>query len=609
MSKLEEFINLLLKDKLITAEKLAGVKKLPEYSVNPESALIKSGLIDIEDLTKAKAKVYNLNYYSLVGVKISDEVLNLIPAEVAENYKVICFEAAQGKMKVGSADPENFKAVEVVDFLARKENLQPEYFLISVLSFKNAFKQYKTLDEKKPRSLESKTEGEVLNSANIINQYETLSNEVSLALKNKEEEEALERTNKKYDKVEVEEIIKSAPVSKIVSVIIRHAVEGRASDIHIEPLQNESRVRYRIDGILHTSLILPKSVHNAIVGRIKVLASLKLDETRMSQDGRIRVNINNKDIDLRISIMPLLNQEKVVIRVLDITMGAPTLEQLGFIGANLKIVKKNLAKTDGMFLITGPTGSGKSTTLFSILTSLNKEDINISTLEDPVEYFVRGINQSQVRPEIGFTFAAGLRSLLRQDPDVLMVGEIRDNETAELAIHASLTGHFVMSTLHTNDVLGAIPRLLDMAVEPFLLGSTLNIVLAQRLGRKICEYCKTEYELPAEIVADIKKELASTPPVVINEMVPNFDIKKIKFYKGKGCAHCGATGYTGRIALAEVLDVNDKIKEIIINKQINLTLADLIKNQNFITMKQDGIIKVLLGLTTIEEVLRTIHVN
>ncbi|MBI2459628.1 MAG: type II/IV secretion system protein [Parcubacteria group bacterium] len=580
MSKTEELINLLAQDKIITAEQLVGLKKLPEYKANPEAALIKSNLIDLEDLTKFKAKVYNFNYRGLIGAKISDQALNLIPAEVAENYKIVCFEAAQGKMRVGLVDPENFKAIEAIDFLAKEENLQPEYFLISALSFETALRHYKTLGK-----------------------------EVSQALKTKAEEETLERVERKINQAEVEEITKSAPISKIVSVIIRHAVEGRASDIHIEPMQNESRVRYRVDGILHNSLVLPKSVHGAIVGRIKVLANLKLDETRMPQDGRIRVNINNKDIDLRISILPLLNEEKVVMRILDVTKGAPTLEQLGFMGAGLKVIKKSLTKTDGMFLITGPTGSGKSTTLFSVLTSLNEEGINISTLEDPVEYFVRGVNQSQVRPEIGFTFASGLRSLLRQDPDIVMVGEIRDNETAELGIHASLTGHFVLSTLHTNDALGAIPRLLDMAVEPFLLGSTLNIVLAQRLGRKICQYCKTEHKLPEDVITDIKKELAITPPAAIKEMMPDFDLKKMKFYKGRGCTRCGLTGYIGRIALAEVLDINDKIKEIIMNNKANLTVDDLVKNQNFITMKQDGIIKVLLGLTTMEEVLRTIHVN
>ena len=579
MNKFDELADLLVQNKLITAEQLIEIKKQPDYNINPEEALIKSGLVDVEELTKTKAKVYNLEYRFLVGVNILDEVLNLIPAEVAENYKIVCLDAAKGKMGVGIVDPENFKAIEAIDFLAKEENLQPEYFLISSVSLESALKHYKTLGK-----------------------------EVSRALKSKAEEEALERIEKKPEQAEVEEITKSAPVSKIVSVIIRHAVEGRASDIHIEPAQNESRVRYRIDGILYTSLILPKSVHNAIVGRVKVLANLKLDETRIPQDGRISTSVNNKDIDLRISIMPLLAEEKVVMRILDVSRGAPTLEKLGFMGMGYNTIKKNLKKTDGLFLVTGPTGSGKSTTLFSILADLNKEGINISTLEDPVEYFIKGVNQSQIRPEIGFTFASGLRSLLRQDPDILMVGEIRDNETAELGIHASLTGQFVLSTLHTNDALGAIPRLLDMKVEPFLLGSTLNIILAQRLGRKICEHCKVEYKLAEAIVADIKKELAAAAPAVVKEMLPGYDFKKIKFYKGQGCVHCGATGYAGRIALAEVLDVNDKIKEIIMNNKFNLTVDELIKNQNFITMKQDGIIKVLLGLTTMEEVLRTIHV-
>ncbi len=579
MGKTEELIELLVQNKLITKERLEQIAKQPAFNINPEEAIVKDGLIDIENLIKFKAKVYGFNYKSLLDFKIADQVLNTIPLEVAENYKIICFEISEKKMRVGVVDPENFKAIEAIDFLAKEQNLRPEYYLISSLSLENALKHYKTLGK-----------------------------EVSSALKTKAAEDAEEKSKKKSKAEEVEEITKSAPVSKIVSVIIRHAVEGRASDIHIEPMQNESRVRYRIDGILHTSLILPKNVHNAIIGRIKVLADLKLDETRMPQDGRIRVSINNKDIDLRISILPLMDNEKVVMRILDVTRGAPTLEDLGFMGRGLKVISESLKKTDGMFLVTGPTGSGKSTTLFSILTSLNQEGINISTLEDPVEYFVKGVNQSQVKPEIGFTFASGLRSLLRQDPDIIMVGEIRDNETAELGIHASLTGHFVLSTLHTNDALGAIPRLLDMKVEPFLLGSTLNIVLAQRLARKICEHCKVEYKLPDDIVADIKKQLSITPPAVINEMLPNFDIKKIKFYKGAGCARCGSTGYSGRVALVEVLDVNNQIKELIMENKKNLTLEDLVKNQNFITMKQDGVIKVLLSLTTMEEVLRTIHV-
>jgi len=577
-NKSAELISLLIKNKAVDQVELEKIRELPEFSDRPEEALISQGLVDAEVLAETKAKVYKLSYKNLLDFKIPDQVLNLIPLEVAENYQIICFEIGGGKMKFGMVDPENFKAIEAMDFLAKEEKLTPEISLISVASLANALRHYKTL-----------------------------SKEVSKALKSKAEEEAQEQAGKKIKAEEVEEITKSAPVSKIVSVIIRHAVEGRASDIHIEPMAKESRVRYRIDGILHTSLVLPKSVHSAIIGRIKVLADLKLDETRMPQDGRIRVSINDKEIDLRISVLPLLDDEKVVMRILDVTRGAPTLEDLGFMGPGLKVIKKNLKMTDGLFLITGPTGSGKSTTLFSVLTSLNEEGINISTLEDPVEYFIKGVNQSQVRPEIGFTFASGLRSLLRQDPDIIMVGEIRDNETAELGIHASLTGHFVLSTLHTNDALGAIPRLLDMKVEPFLLGSTLNVVLAQRLARKICEHCKEEQRLPVEIIESVRQELAITPKAVIEQMLPDFDFKKIKFYKGKGCSRCGFTGYRGRVALTEVLDVNDKIKEVVMDNKKNLTLDDLVKNQNFITMKQDGIIKVLMGLTTMEEIMRTVN--
>lgn len=572
-------MNLLVQNKIITASALAELEKQPSFMANPEETIINNGLVDVEELTQLKAKIYGLKYYNLLDSKISDETLNSIPREVAENYKIICFEIASKQMKVGVLDPENFKAFEAIDFLAKKQNLQPEYFLISILSFDQALKHYNTLGK-----------------------------EVSGALRLKAEEDAAGQTKSKLKEEEVEEITKTAPVSQIVSVIIRHAVEGRASDIHIEPMQKESRVRYRIDGILHTSLILPRTVHDAIVGRIKVLANLKLDETRRPQDGRIRVNANNQEIDLRISVLPLLDEEKIVMRILDVTRGAPTLEDLGFMGPGLKVIKDNLEKTDGLFLVTGPTGSGKSTTIFSLLTSLNKEGINISTLEDPVEYYIKGVNQSQVRPEIGFTFATGLRSLLRQDPDIIMVGEIRDNETAELAIHAGLTGHFVLSTLHTNDAIGAIPRLLDMKAEPFLLGSTLNIVVAQRLARKICDHCKVEQKMPQEMVETVKKELAITPTAVIEQMLPNHDAGKMKFYKGNGCARCGATGYMGRVALAEIIDVNDKIKQFIMDNKTNLTVDYLVKDQNFITMKQDGFIKVLLGLTTMEEVFRTVGV-
>jgi len=406
-------------------------------------------------------------------------------------------------------------------------------------------------------------------------------------------------------------VTKAAPVSKIVSVILKHAVEGGASDIHIEPFKKESRVRYRIDGILNTSLVLPISVHNSIVARIKVLANLKLDETRVPQDGRIRVNFNKKRIDFRVSILPLIETEKVVMRILDVSKGAPTLEDLGYEGRSLKIIKNNIQRSDGMFLVTGPTGSGKYTTLFAALSILNEESINISTLEDPVEYYLDGANQSQIRNEVGFTFATGLRSLLRQDPDVIMVGEIRDSETAELAIHAALTGHMVLSTLHTNDAIGTIPRLIDMHVEPFLLASTLNGILAQRLVRRICNYCKIEEEINEEIRADIIKEVKKMYDVVDDETKKLFDETILsegsgskKVSRGKGCARCGDSGYKGRISIGEVLDVDDDIRSIIANKKELNYNSDILKKQRFITIKQDGIIKVLRGITSIEEILR-----
>jgi type IV pilus assembly protein PilB len=480
-------------------------------------------------------------------------------------------------MKIGIVDPENYKAMEAGEFISKKGGLKTAYYLISEISFKNAYNQYKGLNREIKSALEIKNQ----------------------------EDETKEKTKKDEEGLEFEEVIKSAPVAKIVTVIMKHAVEGRASDIHIEPLANETRIRYRIDGILNTSLTLPKHVHNSIVGRIKVLANLKLDETRIPQDGRIRESFAGKEIDFRISILPLLNDEKIVMRILDISRGAPNLEDLGFMGHGLSVIKKNTKKTDGMFLVTGPTGSGKSTTLFSILNRINRDGINISTLEDPVEYFIKGVNQAQVRPEVGFTFASGLRSLLRQDPDIIMVGEIRDSDTAELAVHASLTGHFVLSTLHTNDAIGAIPRLMDMKVEPFLLGSTLSTIVAQRLVRKICEHCRTEIKLKKDALPDFRKSISEVSKEIISSEFGEVDYDNLVIFKGEGCPRCGNTGYYGRVAIAEILDVTHHIKETIINGNAkNLTSKDIKAHQKYITLSEDGILKVLKGLTTYEEVLR-----
>ncbi|MCX6796622.1 MAG: GspE/PulE family protein [Candidatus Falkowbacteria bacterium] len=579
MSKQKKILELLLKKNVISSDQAVAVlNEIKKEEKSIEELLLEKKISNSENLAQVKAEAYGLPYLNLTETEIGENTLNIIPHQVAENYKIICFEKINQAIKVGLTDPENFKAIEAVDFLAKEQGLIVEYFLISKESFKAAAKQYKSIAE-----------------------------ELSTALKTRAAEELQDlSTVEEREEVESAEITKSAPVAKIVSVIIRHAIEGGASDIHIEPLEKETRVRYRIDGILHTSLILPHSVHAAIVARIKVMANLKLDESRLPQDGRIRLLTNDKEYDFRVSIMPLFGAEKVVMRILDTSKKAPTLEDLGYQGIQLEVIRRNLQKTEGMLLATGPTGSGKSTTLFSMLNTLNKEGVNIATLEDPVEYQIKGVNQSQVRPTIGFNFSSGLRSMLRQDPDVIMVGEIRDEETAELAVHSALTGHFVLSTLHTNSAASAITRLVDMKVEPFLLGSTLHTVIAQRLARKICANCKIESKMPAPMLKEISAEVKNVGSDYIKTIISDFNPDKLIFYSGKGCPRCGNTGYAGRVALVEVLDINEAIKEIIFSGKKYLSMEEIKNSQKFVTIRQDGIIKVLEGLTTMQEILRVI---
>jgi len=528
-------------------------------------------LISDEDWAQTKGIFYDLEYSNLIGRKIESEILNILPEDLSENYQMVVFNKEGNNIEAGLVDPTNFKAIEALNYLARKKKFQVKYYIISEDSYRSAAKQYETLGEEV---------GEALDTAEAI-------------FAPKEADIDLDG--------DVGDIVKSAPVSKIVSVVLRHAIEGRASDIHIEPVGNQSKVRYRIDGVLHTTIVLPIYVHAALVSRIKVMANLKIDETRIPQDGRIRMKVHNKEVDFRISTIPLMGQEKVVMRILETPDKAPSFSDLGFMGLQLKVIEKNVHKPNGMFLLTGPTGSGKSTTLFAFLSFLNKEDINIVTLEDPVEYYIPGVNQSQIRPEVNFTFASGLRALLRQDPDIIMVGEIRDNETAELAIHAGLTGHSVLTTLHTNSAQGAIPRLFDMKVEPFLLASTLNAVVAQRLVRKICEKCKIEDQLPPDVEATLRGHLESIPP---EALYGDVDPNSFKFYKGKGCANCGQTGYKGRISIAEAIHVTRSLKDIIAKGFDREDVDEELKKQKFITMEQDGVIKALLGLTTVGEIMR-----
>ncbi len=580
MTKQEELIKALLKNNLISQKKVdSALEEAKKAKKTFESVILSRQYIDSEVLVKTKSNLYGLDYVNLFDIKINDSALNTIPLEVAENYNVVCFEVTDKLIKVGLARPDDFKAIGAIDFLAKKKGLKVEYYLISPGSFKHASKQYQSMSREVVSALQAKEE---------------------------EEKELIEIKEKEVESVELEEVVKSAPVTKIVSVIIRHAVDGKASDIHVEPLLRETRVRYRIDGILHTSLVLPKNIHYAVVARIKVLAGLKLDETRIPQEGRIRLLINDKEIDFRISIIPLVDTEKVVMRILDVTKGAPTLEELGFEGREAKVIKEHIKRTYGIFLITGPTGSGKSTTLFSILNMINKEGVNISTLEDPVEYYVPGVNQSQIRPRLGYTFASGLRTLLRQDPDVMMVGEIRDNETAELGIHAALTGHLVLSTLHTNNAIGALPRLVDMEAEKFLLASTINVILAQRLVRKICNSCRVKAEIPKNMKEDVQENIKKIPLDVLKKRIKGYNADKMTFFKGNGCTRCGNTGYSGRMAITEIVDINDKLRKIIYDPRAVLTIEDVKETQKFVSLNQDGLIKAMQGKTTLEEILRVI---
>ncbi len=568
----EKILDILLKQQLVDQKALGIAKDLMARGKTLEQALVGGRYVKEMDFAKAKAEALALPFVDLTERVIPKETLELIPQDTKETYGAVPT-AFDGKvLEVALLNPQDLRASEALEFMAADRGWTIKYVVA-------------------PSS----------QITSLLRKLRGLGVEVATALA-----QAKGKFEKKEEKTEevgrLEEIIKGAPVSRMVSVIMRHAVEGGASDIHIEPLGNESRVRYRIDGVLRTTLVLPIYVHPALVSRIKVLANLKLDETRVPQDGRITQEISGRNIDFRVSILPVVDNEKVVMRILDTSATAPTLENLGYRKEHVAIIDAEIHRPFGMVLVTGPTGSGKSTTLFAALTSLNSEGVNISTLEDPVEYYIKGVNQSQIKPEVGYTFAAGLRALLRQDPNVIMVGEIRDRETAELAIHASLTGHLVFSTLHTNDVFGIVPRLVDMGVEPFLLAATLNIGIAQRLARKICQACKEPQELEQKTLDILRKDVLTIPKRYLDA---DFDpAKPLVFYHGKGCARCGNTGYQGRIAIDEMIQFTDHMKRIV---EKGFPIAEVraeIAKQDSITMRQDAILKALAGLTTVEEVLR-----
>lgn len=566
------FAKFLIDNGFVKPRVIAELQDLEKSSGQSLSQLLVSkNILDEEDLVKAKAAFFNIPYVDLRHMQILPTVLSLIPQESINFYNFVPFELKDRTLKVAISDPTNLSALQALEFLGQKQNLQVQLYLASDSSI--------AVVSGKKQNLK-RVVGEALKDIQVKEQAQA--------------RPVVERTEAKA------QVIEEAPIIKIVDVILSNAIEANASDIHVEPSEKDVRVRYRIDGILHTSLMLPKTVHAAIVTRIKILSNLKIDESRLPQDGRFHVDTAKKSVDLRVSILPLIYGEKVVMRILDKSGEVPKLEQLGISGRALTWVKENIKKTHGIFLITGPTGSGKSTTLYAILSILNTPSVNIVTMEDPVEYFIEGVNQSQINPDIGLTFASGLRSILRQDPNIVMVGEIRDKETAELAVHAALTGHLVFSTLHTNNSIGAVPRLIDMAIEPFLLAATINVVMAQRLVRKICSYCRKEDVLTKPFEEEIRKNLVGIP----EEYFEGLDKNHLKVYKGAGCEKCGHTGYSGRMGIFEVLPTTAELQELILSKASAHKIYEVAAKLGMITMKQDGIVKVLRGITTLDEVIR-----
>ena len=524
-----------------------------------------------------KALELGMPYLKESPKNISTDVINLISKEVSAKYKIVPFELKKDILKIATLNPKDTDVLNILRFIAEDKNLIIEEYFVSEEVFNQIFAYYEGTNEIVKEAFDSfKSKSEIKSDKEIADTF---------------------------GKAE-EELLKDAPVAKLVEVIVSHAIEGKASDIHIEPLDKNYRVRFRVDGVLHVSLFLPKEIGPVVISRIKILSNLKIEEKRKPQDGRFRTINNGKEIDFRVSTLPVLDGEKIVLRILDKEGGVAQIESLGLIGLALENLQKAITETYGMILLTGPTGSGKSTTSYAMLKILNQEERNIITLEDPVEYFIEGINQSQMKPEIGYTFASGLRTVLRQDPNVILVGEIRDKETAELAVHAALTGHLLFSTLHTNTAIGAIPRLIDMGIEPFLLSSSLRIVVAQRLVRRICEKCKAELEVPQTIKEKIISEIADVQEKEIKKYGLNLQ-DSVKFYHGKGCEACNGTGLKGRVAIYEAVPVTDKIRDIMIEQHGNERLIEEErKAMGVLTIKQDGILKILMGLTTIEEIER-----
>lgn len=556
----------------------AAQKKAQESSQKIGEVLVNEGLLSEEELIKLEAYILGVPFVNLDKEEVSPDVLKIIPESIARSHNIVAFRKSGNTLEVAMIDPDDLQTIE---FIKKKASLKILPRLTTGAGIKHVLTQYQKTLEAEFGEIIKKEAPEV---RSIVEEQGVSQNDLKKAAQ-------------------------ELPIVKIVDTLVRHAVLQRASDIHIEPLEKEVLVRYRIDGILRDAMVLPRAIAPGIVARIKILSNLKIDEHRLPQDGRFKVETEDFRYSLRVSVLPVYDGEKIVMRLLPETAHGFSLEELGFWGENLEEVHHNLKRPVGMILVTGPTGSGKTTTLYAMLQILNTPEVNISTVEDPIEYRMPRINQTQVNPAIGLTFANGLRSLVRQDPDIMMVGEIRDGETASLAINASLTGHLVLSTLHTNSASGAIPRLLDLGVEPFLITSTVNIIIAQRLVRKLCE-SKEQYNLSKEEIASLSKDVDFNKVLALlrEERIvkPKTTIEEIPFWRAQPSKDC-EDGYRGRQGIYEVLKVTETIKALIMQNATADAIENQAKEEGMITMIEDGFVKAAQGFTTIEEVLRVIR--
>jgi type IV pilus assembly protein PilB len=531
-------------------------------------------LVDDLSIAQAKSEILRIPYQKVDLSTITDKIIEIIPEETARNYKIAPLAIAGDMAVVGMVDPDDPRAQEALRFIAKQNKMSLGVYVITHADWEAILRRYAPYE----REIQ-----EAIRAVGI---------RPGMMMSSGQRVVSLDEENAGVDE---------APIIRIVASTLKAAVEQKASDIHIEPAKNKLRVRFRLDGALKEVAAFPMELLQSIISRIKVLSDLKIDETRVPQDGRFRTVIFGRDVDYRVSTFPTPLGEKVVIRVLDPSMGLKDIADLGLTGRNAEWVIEGLEKPFGMVLVTGPTGSGKTTTLYAFLQRLNREDVNILSMEDPVEYFVAGVNQSQIKPEIGYTFASGLRQALRQDPDIIMVGEIRDDETADLAVQAALTGHVVLSTLHTNNAAGVVPRLLDMGVASFLLPPSLNIMLAQRLVRRLCDDCKKPEEASPEIQKIIEDELNKLVPEVRSTITHK---APYKIYKAPGCDKCKGKGTRGRIGLYEVMKMSRELEDIITSGATEGKIKDEGKRQGMVSLRQDGIMKALDGSVSMEEVLR-----